>query len=183
MSQFIFPDNTKPPIALILAGSDSTHLWPLAEKSLLRFAGATLLQRHLDALAQLGLEEVIIVASSANIEDARAEARAWQKRRPNRIAEVVEQPAPLGMGDAILKAKDALNRREGWPIYVTTAHDVVDPRLHVAILEAYCRRDAHSYLADHRQRPRGSPPPPKITTPHKNRRPPAHHAAGIAGGD
>lgn len=131
------------PVLIILAGGVSSRLWPLTDKSLLKFAGVPLLQRHLETFARLGFTEAVVVANPENHEAIRAAASVWQGQR----LEVAVQPEPLGMGDALLKADTFLAARNDPPIYLTQAHDVVDESLHRQILQAYQEGGAESFLA------------------------------------
>jgi NDP-sugar pyrophosphorylase family protein len=134
---------TQIPTLVILAGGGSSRLWPLADKSLIEFAGVPLIRRHLEIFNRLGFEEAVIVANPENRGRLRAVASAWRGGH----VEVVVQPEPIGMGDAILRAGDCLKARGYPPIYVTQAHDVVNESLHRQVLEAYRQGSADSYLA------------------------------------
>ncbi|GAB4462630.1 MAG: sugar phosphate nucleotidyltransferase [Anaerolineae bacterium] len=131
------------PLLVILAGGASSRLWPLSDKSCLKFAGAPLLQRHLDTFARLGLDRAVIIANPTNQADIRALTDAWPAGR----AEVVVQPDARGMGDALLQIDAYLERENDPPVYITQAHDVVDESLHRQVLEAYRQGEAASYLA------------------------------------
>ena len=134
------------PTLVVLAGGVASRLWPLAEKSLIKFAGVSLLQRSIEALAQLGVEDVVIVANPENRDIISAAVDADANER----IDVLIQPQPLGMGNALLQLDDYLRTRNDPPIYVIQVHDVVDASLHHAMLAAYRRGGAEAYLAGYR---------------------------------
>jgi NDP-sugar pyrophosphorylase family protein len=118
------------PIVVILAGGSNSRMWPLRGKSLLRFAGRTLIEHQLDAFAEAGCREAVIVASPETEADVRAVTAAYGES-----VRVAVQPQPRGMGDAVLVAAAALGGRlEGRALLVTQSHDVVDPAVYRAML-------------------------------------------------
>ena len=131
------------PVLIILAGGASSRMWPLREKSLLRFGTEPLLVSQLQRYKALGFNEAVIVANPdnrADIVEMTAQMRAMN-------IQTVVQSEPLGMGDAILQAATALADRPETPIYITQVHDVVDDRLHKQMLEAYQANPGANYLA------------------------------------
>ncbi len=121
------------PILIILAGGASSRMWPLREKSLLRFGTEPLLVVQLRRYQALGFTEIVIVANPENKADIAA--IAGQLSQIN--IRVVVQEQPKGMGDAILAAEAALPSRPDLPIFITQVHDVVDEALHSDILRAW----------------------------------------------
>jgi NDP-sugar pyrophosphorylase family protein len=65
-------------------------------------------------------------------------------------AEVVVQPEPKGMGDALLQVDGYLAREGNPPIYITQVHDLTDAVLHQRMLTEYQSGNARSYLAGYR---------------------------------
>jgi len=131
------------PVLIILAGGASSRMWPLREKSLLRFGTEPLLVSQLQHSKALGFNEAIIVANPDNqddIVDMTAQMRAMN-------VQVVVQSEPKGMGDAILQASTALADRPETPVYITQVHDVVDDRLHQRMLEAFQKNPGANYIA------------------------------------
>jgi bifunctional UDP-N-acetylglucosamine pyrophosphorylase/glucosamine-1-phosphate N-acetyltransferase len=131
------------PVLIILAGGASSRMWPLREKSLLRFGSEPLLVSQLQRFKALGFNEAVIVANPDNhddIVDMTAQMRAMN-------IETVVQTEPKGMGDAILQAATVLAARPETPIYITQVHDVVDDRLHQRMLEAFQANSGANYLA------------------------------------
>ncbi|MBN2303149.1 MAG: NTP transferase domain-containing protein [Anaerolineae bacterium] len=136
----------KSPLLVILAGGASSRLWPLEEKSLIKFMGRPLLTLQLERYAGLGLREAIIVANPEN-EDV---IRDLVKNDSNMRVEVVVQPVPVGMGDAILKIEPYLEKHGNQPLYITQVHDLTDIVLHQQMLTAYQSDAAMGYLAGYR---------------------------------
>lgn len=136
----------KNPLLVVLAGGASSRLWPLEEKSLIKFMGQPLLSLQLANYAKLGLTRAVIVANPENealIREALASQMAMQ-------ADVVIQPEPRGMGDALLKIAPVLERLGNQPIYVTQVHDLTDHLLHQRMLTEYQSEAALAYLAGYR---------------------------------
>lgn len=131
------------PVLIILAGGASSRMWPLREKSLMRFGTEPLLISQLQHHKALGFNEAIIVANPDNQEDI---SQLTADLRSISVKTVV-QPEPKGMGDAILHAAEALADRPETPIYITQIHDVVDDALHKNMLDAFNANPTASYLA------------------------------------
>ncbi len=135
------------PLLVVLAGGASSRLWPLEEKSLIKFMGRPLLSFQLERLTRLGLEKVIVVANPENEHIIRSLVHDLEGVS---TCEVVVQPEPKGMGDALLKIEDFLARDGNQPIYVTQIHDLTDMSLHQKMLTAYQTGDAAAYLAGYK---------------------------------
>jgi UDP-N-acetylglucosamine diphosphorylase / glucose-1-phosphate thymidylyltransferase / UDP-N-acetylgalactosamine diphosphorylase / glucosamine-1-phosphate N-acetyltransferase / galactosamine-1-phosphate N-acetyltransferase len=131
------------PILIILAGGASSRMWPLREKSLLRFGTEPLLFSQLRRYQALGFSEVVIVANPEN----HADISALAGQLPALTIRVVVQTEAKGMGDALLQAAPALPSRPNLPIYITQVHDVVDDALHSDMLKAYRTDPSATYLA------------------------------------
>lgn len=130
------------PTVLILAGGVSERIWPLREKLLLRFGSQSLLERHIRNLLALGCQKLVVVANPEN-----ASLIQDELDRIDAEVQVVIQPQPRGMADAVLCARDALADVHAESLYVTQAHDVVGPVLHSAILDALESGRAAGYVA------------------------------------
>lgn len=135
------------PILIILAGGASSRMWPLREKSLMRFGSTSpaqpLLLSQLQRYHALGLNEVIIVGNPENKQDiARLAAQVSSMK-----AQVVVQAEAKGMGDALLQAAPVLADRPNTPIYITQVHDVVDDVLHQTMLRTFQADSSATYLA------------------------------------
>jgi bifunctional UDP-N-acetylglucosamine pyrophosphorylase/glucosamine-1-phosphate N-acetyltransferase len=131
------------PVLIVLAGGASSRMWPIREKSLLRFGAEPLLVAQLRRSIALGLQHVIVVANP----DSQAEIRAAVAQIEGAHIQVVVQPEPRGMGDAILRAAPLLPASAGQPLFITQVHDVVDDTLHAHLLRAFAANPRASYLA------------------------------------
>lgn len=121
------------PVLIVLAGGASSRMWPLREKSLLRFGTEPLLISQLRRFQALGFSEAVVVANPDNLADITALVTQIRGMQVN----VVVQAAPRGMGDALLQAAPLLQGRPQQPVYITQVHDVVDDELHSQILQAF----------------------------------------------
>ncbi|MCA9885415.1 MAG: NTP transferase domain-containing protein [Anaerolineae bacterium] len=131
------------PMLVILAGGASSRMWPLKEKSLLRFGEDPLLISQLRRFESLGFHEAIIVGNTENQADIQGMIDAMGDGIQVHLA---IQPEPTGMGDAILRTQpllEAPNRA----IYINQVHDVVEEGLHTHMLERYRRNPQAAYLA------------------------------------
>jgi NDP-sugar pyrophosphorylase family protein len=134
------------PLLVILAGGASSRLWPLEEKSLIKFMGRPLLSLQLENYARLGLNRAVIVGNPDNT----AVIRELAGTVPNVQADVVTQREPKGMGDALLQLEGYLAQHGNQPIYITQVHDLTDALLHQRMLTEYQSGNARSYLAGYR---------------------------------
>lgn len=135
---------TSIPRLIILAGGASSRMWPLREKSLMRFGPEPLLLTQLRRYAGLGLREVVIVGNPEN--QAEMDGLAAEASQSTGLqVQVAVQPEPKGMGDALLRAEPLL-AGEG-PIFIIQVHDVVDETLHRDLLAAFAADPSASYLA------------------------------------
>jgi NDP-sugar pyrophosphorylase family protein len=135
------------PVLIILAGGASSRMWPLREKSLLRFGNTPLLLYQLQRYLSLGFEQVVLVGNPENADTLRELSQGLD----GISVRVAVQTEPLGMGDALLRAEEALNgvfeSLAGLPVYITQVHDVVDAQLHSDIVNAYHADPSKTYLA------------------------------------
>ncbi len=131
------------PILIVLAGGASSRMWPLREKSLLRFGTEPLLVSQLQQYRKFGFERVVIVANPEN----EAEIRTLTSEISWMQVAVVVQPEPLGMGDALLRTAETLADQPHAPVYVNQVHDVVEDRLHQDMLNAFQAAPGASYIA------------------------------------
>jgi len=131
------------PILIILAGGASSRMWPLREKSLLRFGTESLLVSQLQRYRALGFQEAVIVANPENQTDI----TMLTGQITSMDIRLVVQPEPKGMGEALLRAETALSSRPGAAVYINQVHDVVDDKLHQDLLANYHLDPASTYLA------------------------------------
>lgn len=129
------------PTLVVLAGGASSRMWPLREKSLLRFGREPLLLMQLRQFATLGFSRVVIVGNPENETVIRELVAGFS----DLAATVVVQREANGMGDALLQTEFAIAADSA--IYVTQVHDVVERRLHEAMLSAYQSAPTESFLA------------------------------------
>lgn len=112
-------------------------MFPLTrEKFLYPFLGESLLQRHLRFARKAGLEDFVIVANPSNKSLIAEEVKGEH-------VDIVVQPEPLGMGDALLKTKDLVGDE---PILLVGAAEIFDFLAYKKILEAREKEDADSLL-------------------------------------
>ncbi len=130
------------PTLVILAGGASSRMWPLREKSLIRFGAEPLLVSQLRRYQAIGFKDVVLVGNPENQNDLASLAGSVDGLR----VQVVVQPQPIGMGDALLRAEPALTDRSA-PIYINQVHDVVEDALHRDILAAYQAQPQATFLA------------------------------------
>jgi NDP-sugar pyrophosphorylase family protein len=134
------------PLLVILAGGASSRLWPLEEKSLIKFMGRPLLSLQLENYARLGMDRAVIIGSPDNVGVMRALAGTV----PGVEVDVAIQNEPKGMGDALLQLEGYLAQHGNQPIYITQVHDLTDVLLHQRMLTEYQSGSALSYLAGYR---------------------------------
>ena len=129
------------PTLIILAGGASSRMWPIREKSLLRFGDEPLLTAQLKRYASLGFRDAVVVANPDSVAEVTALAEAMTELR----VRVVVQAEPKGMGDAILAAEPVLDPDA--PIYINQIHDVVDESLHARLLAAHAEDPNAAFVA------------------------------------
>lgn len=129
------------PTLIVLAGGASSRMWPIREKSLLRFGPEPLLAMQLKRYAALGFREAVIVANPESVADVTALAESLTELR----ARVVVQAEAKGMGDAILAAEPVLDPDQ--PIYINQIHDLVDDELHARMLKSHAEDPAAAFVA------------------------------------
>jgi bifunctional UDP-N-acetylglucosamine pyrophosphorylase/glucosamine-1-phosphate N-acetyltransferase len=132
------------PVLIVLAGGASSRMWPLREKSLLRFGAEPLLLAQLRRFEPLGFTQAVVVANPANRDDI---AALVETLAPKMRVETVVQAQPQGMGDALLQTEVALAATPNTPIYITQVHDVVDDTLHKDMLKAFNKKPDAAHLA------------------------------------
>jgi NDP-sugar pyrophosphorylase family protein len=130
------------PQLIILAGGASSRMWPLSEKSLLKFGEEPLLVTQLRTFARLGFRDVVVVGSPHN----EAAVRALLPQLPADLrVQVAVQPEPMGMGDAVLRAAPLVQADAA--VYINQVHDIVEDSLHEAMLHHHGTDPTRSYLA------------------------------------
>lgn len=130
------------PVLIVLAGGASSRMWPLREKSLLRFGTEPLLVSQLRRFQALGFSEAVVVGNTDNL----ADITALVGRLSGMKVDVVVQAEPRGMGDALLQVAPLLADRPAQPVYITQVHDVVDDSLHADILRAFNEHPGENFI-------------------------------------
>src|SRR5215470_18694197 len=102
------------PVLIVLAGGASSRMWPLRDKSLLRFSTEPLLISQLRRYQALGFQEAVVVANAENVEDIKA---LTAQIRPMQVNVVVQNEAK-GMGDALLQTAPLFRERPNTPVYI-----------------------------------------------------------------
>ena len=85
------------PTLVILAGASSSRLWPLREKSLLKFLGKPLLELQLEDYVELGFRNIVVVCNPDNHDPIQDILAKLDQKIESRT---FVQPQPKGMGDA-----------------------------------------------------------------------------------
>ncbi len=136
------------PLLIILAGGSSSRLWPLHDKSLLRFLDHTLLHHQIETYRELGFQEFAIVCNPANRQAIQEEIHLVSE---DSTFHLFTQKEPRGMGDALLTLAPLLKTTaEPLPVYICQVHDIFDSALHRAMLDAYHAEPEASHLASYR---------------------------------
>ncbi|MDL1902606.1 hypothetical protein FBR02_17785 [Anaerolineae bacterium CFX9] len=133
------------PFLVVLAGGVSSRMWPVREKSLLRFGPDPLLVSQLRRMQKLGFTDVIIVANPENqatITDVVSGISGLNIR-------VVVQDEARGMGDALLRTQPFVPASRS--LYVTQVHDIVDDDLHRDMLHTWRNNPSITYIAGARR--------------------------------
>ncbi len=131
------------PTLVILAGGASSRMWPLREKSLLRFGEEPLLLSQLQKYQTLGFQSVVIVGNPTN----QADIESLIASVNNIQVEVVVQDNPIGMGNALLQTEAFVATQASKAMYVTQVHDVVDYDLHQRLLTAHKKKPEATHIA------------------------------------
>jgi UDP-N-acetylglucosamine diphosphorylase/glucosamine-1-phosphate N-acetyltransferase len=128
---------------VFLCGGVGKRMSPLSEgKSLLRFLGKTLLEYHIEQAKKAGLKEFVIISNPPNIDKVKAIAQSISGIK----LDFAIQKKPQGMGDALQAAQRLLTDE---PIVVVNPDDVLDSTAYTAIIQAYRKDSADSYILAH----------------------------------
>ncbi len=130
------------PLLMILAGGASSRMWPLREKSLIRFGTEPLLLTQLRRYESLGFQEAIIICNPDNVDAITSLAQQSSLRIQTAV-----QTEPLGMGDAVLRAAPLLDGRGDEALYITQVHDVTARSLHEDMLKMHRSNPQGNYMA------------------------------------
>ena len=132
------------PTLIVLAGGASSRMWPLREKSLLRFGAEPLLLAQLRSYASLGFHDAVVVGNPQNASEIQALLASVSDEM--KVGFAVQTEA-RGMGDALLATASTLGDRIKGPIYITQVHDVVEDRLHSDMLHQFREQPDTTFIA------------------------------------
>jgi NDP-sugar pyrophosphorylase family protein len=136
------------PTLIILAGGSSSRLWPLHEKSLLRFMGKPLFELQLEAYEALGLRKVVAVCNPENLDPIQNILAKYSKKIE---WQTFVQIHPRGMGDALLATRPILSGTDKpVPVYVCQVHDIFGRSLHETMLQAHRKEPDAAWLASYK---------------------------------
>ncbi|HUS52318.1 MAG TPA: sugar phosphate nucleotidyltransferase [Candidatus Bathyarchaeia archaeon] len=118
------------PKAIILAGGIGKRMWPIkTNKLLLPFLGRPLIFHTLEAIKKAGIGDLVVVGRPAIISQL-------EKMVGFPDIQVVLQPKPTGLGEAVIKGlkgdfvlKGLKKAKKSQPILVINANDIFDPDL------------------------------------------------------
>jgi len=128
---------------IFLCGGIGKRMFPIKkDKCLLEFLGKPLLEHHIDQARRSGFKDFVIVGNSKNIPNIKDLCS-----RIGLSANFFIQDAPLGMADALLKAKEAISNDE---ILVVNPNDMFSPTLYHSILEEAEDKGPSSFIAAHK---------------------------------
>ncbi len=132
------------PQMVILAGGESSRLWPLPDKSLVRFLDRSLFENQLATYIKLGFRDIAVVCNHDNepkIKEILAQFTGID-------FQVFIQKKPRGMGDALLTLAPLLDKKdEALPVYICQVHDIFEDSFHEKMLEAYFSDPAATWIA------------------------------------
>ena len=106
-------------ITLVLAGGDSSRLWPLSDKHFIKFFDKPLIYQTLLQLVKFGFSQIVIVTNKDNKESFVRISREWK----NVSWEFVEQTDQRGMAGAVISAKKYIDQKPVLIIGPTDIHE------------------------------------------------------------
>lgn len=136
------------PTLVILAGGSSSRLWPLREKSLLKFLDKPLLEHQLETYLEVGFRNMVVVCNPDNQNPIRDILVKFDHKIE---FQTFVQTQPKGMGDALLTLEPMLaSVADPMPVYICQVHDIFDQSLHKMMLHAYLDNSQITWLASYR---------------------------------
>jgi NDP-sugar pyrophosphorylase family protein len=137
--------NRSYPTLVILAGGSSSRLWPLREKSLLKFLDKPLLQHQLETYVELGFRNIVVVCNPDNQNPIRDILMKFDQKIEFRT---FVQAQPKGMGDALLTLEPMSGSvADPMPVYICQVHDIFEKSLHEAMVQAHLDDPRVAWLA------------------------------------
>ncbi len=129
---------------VFLCGGIGKRMQPIAEdKFLLKFAGKTLLEHHIDAARAAGLKDFVIIGNPHNLEKIKSVCSQVNGAQ----FEFAVQSEPKGMADAMLSARNLL---EGDDFIVVNTNDIFEPAAYKNILSAAEKSEHDSFLTGYK---------------------------------
>lgn len=130
---------------VLLAAGKSSRFYPFNDiyKSMFSVCGKPILGWTLDGLKKIGAAEVIVVVSKDD-----KDIQGYLKNYKRINLTVVYQEKPLGMGDALLSAKDRLGEE-----FIVGFPHLVDPKSLETLMKKRSSKTAASILADETEEP------------------------------
>jgi len=127
---------------IFLAGGEGKRMAPiLKDKCLLKFCGKELILHQLDLMKEVGLTDIVIVASSNNVEQLKS--CCADAVFPDMSIQFAVQKEPKGMADAVLSAEALIT---GSDVLILNSNDVLEPISYKVMLDAIKGGDADAYL-------------------------------------
>jgi len=125
---------------IFLAGGEGKRMDPiLKDKCLLKFCGKELILHQLDLMKEVGLNDIIIVASPNNVEALKSICSNYKDVN----IQFVIQEKPKGMADAVLCAEELI---KGSDILILNINDIFESATHKKMLETIKTKSADAYL-------------------------------------
>ena len=124
---------------VFLCGGASSRMSPLTEdKCLVNFVGKSLLEHHIEQALAVGLDNIVLVANSGNIQRVEETARGFSQVP----VAVVNQGHPSGMADALRSAEESIDGE----FIVVSSSDVFAASGYRDVLAERSRGSASAYL-------------------------------------
>jgi len=127
---------------VFLAGGEGKRMAPiLKDKCLLKFCGKELILHQLDLMKEVGLKEIIIVASPNNVEQLKSCCADAIYSDLN--IQFAVQEEPNGMADALLNAEELIGDSE---FLVMNANDIFEPEAFRKIIALASKGEADACI-------------------------------------
>ena len=129
------------PHVILLAAGKSSRTWPIAEKTLFRFCGKTVLEHQIDTLAIAGLNRICVVGNDENIEALRSVCAGITGVQ---FAFAIQHDLDEGIRGGILAATEVLTGDE--PILVVCSNDMVENSVYTNLLDKAQNSEVDMFL-------------------------------------
>jgi len=137
------------PTLVILAGGSSSRLWPLREKSLIRFMDVPLLEHQLKTYVELGIRRVLVICNPDNRADIEQVLANFGNK--GEFWDTTVQQQPRGMGDALLTLEPVLlaDPSAATSVYICQVHDIFQRSFHQEMLRSHQENPQAALLASY----------------------------------